>query len=247
MVRQSRPHPAPPSAVILTRPMAQSLRFASELMAHLPGLRPILSPLMVTEFLPFTLPCAPAALVLTSAVAVEALRQHPVDLPKTAYCVGRRTAAAAADLGLQAQSADGDAEALLALILARRPAPPLLHLHGAETRGSLAERLNSAGIETFSTVVYRQIAQPLCPEARAALVDDHALLLPVFSPRSARLLMAELAALPVRASLHLVAISPETAASLRDCPHASLTIAAAPDAASMLRAMAWLEQGGARD
>lgn len=247
MVRQSRPHPAPPSVAILTRPLAQSMRFAAEMARCLPGVHPILSPLMVTEFLPFTSPCKPTALILTSAAAVEALRRNPVALPDTAFCVGRHTAAAAAELGLRAQSADGDAEALLALILTHNPAPPLLHLHGAEIRGNLAERLNTAGIETFSAVVYRQIAQSLGLEARAALVADAPLLLPVFSPRSARILAAELAARPVHAPLHLVAISPETAAQLRGCPHESLTVAARPDAPSMLEAMARLEQGGARD
>ena len=247
MVRQSRPHPAQPRVVILTRPMAQSARFAAELAQRLPELHPILSPLTLTEFLPFAPPCQPSALILTSATAVEALRRNPVALPDIAYCVGRRTAAAAVELGVRAVSADGDAEALLALILARNPAPPLWHLHGEETRGNLAERLNSAGIETVSNVAYRQIPQALTPEARAALAGDAPVLLPVFSPRSAALLVAELRCLSVRAPLHFAAISTEAAAPLRDFPHKRLAIAATPDASAMLEAMVRLEQGGARD
>ncbi|MFD1807862.1 uroporphyrinogen-III synthase [Gemmobacter lanyuensis] len=83
--------------------------------------------------------------------------------------MGARTAAEAQALGLEAQSADGDAEALVRLILSDAPPPPLLHLHGAETRGEIAQRLNSAGLETFSQVIYCQKPQPLADPAIAAL------------------------------------------------------------------------------
>lgn len=236
MVRQSRPF-----VVILTRPAEQGARFARDLAARAPDLRQIVSPLMAPEFLPFDLPDRPvSALILTSVTAVQALQRNGGALPARAYCVGARTAAEAQALGLEAQSADGDAEALVRLILSDAPPPPLLHLHGAETRGEIAQRLNSAGLETFSQVIYCQKPQPLADPAIAALRGAEPVFLPVFSPRTAQILADELDRIGAIAPLRFAAISEATAAPLRRFESARLDIAAAPQADAMLAALARL-------
>ena len=228
MVRQSTPPPVP--TVIVTRPAPGDARFA----ALLPGLRVICAPILAPHFLPVTLPKGLAGLILTSAHAVTALRPHAATLPPRAWCVGAATAAAAAGLGLHTQHpmGRGDAESLLALILEARPAGPLLHACGAETRGNLAARLTEAGIATQALPVYDQVPQALSAPAIAALQGTDPVILPVFSPRSARLLTAELASIGPRAPIWLVAISDAAAAPLAG--HAAqLVTAHNPDAAAM--------------
>jgi uroporphyrinogen-III synthase len=95
-------------------------------------------------------------MIFTSETAVEAARRIVADgtvLPTRAFCVGRQTALAAASAGFDPISADGNAEALIALVTAQSPPGPLLHMHGRDTRGTVGESLQSAGIETLSLEV----------------------------------------------------------------------------------------------
>jgi len=128
-----------------------------------------------------------SAVIFTSATAVEAVAHLAGSLPNLAYCVGRQTAARAEAAGFRTLSADGDADQLLALILADPPGGRLLHLRGEVVRGDLEERLNLARIETVSVAVYRQNPLPLSAEARAVLAAPGVVIVPLFSPRSATL------------------------------------------------------------
>ncbi len=241
MARQSTPGPAtlgPPIPVLLTRPQAQSQTFAAALQARFGDrLRPVLAPLMAPVFLAPALPTGPfAAVIFTSATGVEAGRS--LDLPKRAWCVGAQTAARARAAGFQALSADGDAAALVAAILADPPTGRLLHLRGEEVRGDVADMLNSAGLETFSAVVYRQDPQPLTSEARAVLAENGPVIVPLFSPRTGALFRQ---ALPddLRADLHFVAMSEAVADAVAGLA-GTVVIARRPDADAMLDAVAVL-------
>lgn len=237
MSRQSRPR------VIVTRPADQGAAFAARLADALPQAEVIVAPLMAVQVLRPVLPAgAFAAVIFTSGNAVRAVAG--MDLPRRAYCVGAQTARAAAAAGFDAVSADGDAQALLALIATQPPGGPLLHLHGAETRGDVAARLTAAGIPAQGLVVYRQNAQPLSPQALGALAGDAPVILPVFSPRSAALLVAAVG--QPRAPLFAAAISPAAAAPLRDLPLIRLEIAESPDAAAMVAAVGRLLQAAGR-
>lgn len=223
--------------VLLTRPAAQSARFAADLRARHPDLTLLTSPLLTPTFLSPDLPdTAFTALILTSETAVRAARLLP-GLPIHAFCVGTRTARAATAAGFAATSADGDVTALFTLITTLRPKGPLLHLHGRDTTGDLGARLNSAGIETVSVPAYDQTLQPLSPQATALLRSTTPILAPVFSPRSARALASECARIHATAPLTVVAISPAAAAAFPDA-----IIAATPDAAAVLQAItSWLK------
>jgi uroporphyrinogen-III synthase len=235
MARQSRPAVMPP--FLLTRPNAQGDRFADALRARFgPDLRIVTSPLMVRHDLTPALPDDVAGLIFTSETGVAALgRLRPAEgLP--AWCVGDRTAQAARQAGYEARSAAGDATALVALILAEAPPGPLLHARGEDSRGAVAERLTAAGIPTTEALVYAQRPKPLTAEARRLLEGADAVILPLFSPRTALLLAAELAAGPALAPLWIVALSPavaEAAAPLAPARHA---VAATPDAVALLDA-----------
>jgi uroporphyrinogen-III synthase len=235
MARQSAP--SAPVPVLVTRPFPEARAFAAALTRRFgPRVRPILAPLMATEHLSPTLPPGRfAGVIFTSAAAVEAALSMGADLPKDAWCVGRKTADRAAAAGFNARSADGDADALVAAILADPPQGRLLHLRGEDVRGEVAERLTSAGTETFSLTVYRQIARPLPPEGVALLGTLGPVILPVFSPRSAALFRA---AMPggSRATLVLVAMSNTVAEAALPIPHLALVTASGPTAEAMLDA-----------
>ncbi|MEY4982975.1 MAG: hypothetical protein RIR62_1241 [Pseudomonadota bacterium] len=235
MTPQSRALP-----VLLTRPEAAGDRFAAELAAAFgDGLVVVTSPLLAPHFLMPALPQA-EALVLTSETAVAAavrLRDAGARLPPRAWCVGDRTAEAARAAGFGATSAKGDADALVALILSTGGRGPFLHLHGAETRGDVVGRLQAAGLSATGVVVYDQRPMALTDAARALLDATGPVLVPLFSPRTAAL-FAETA--PHRAALWVAALSPAVSGALGALPVARRAIAARPDAAAMLAAIAAL-------
>lgn len=229
MARQSR---AP--IILLTRPLAQSQRFAAELAKSLgQGLHIVISPLMATEYLQPDLPAKSyTGIVLTSETAAVAAKPLCQRLPTRAYCVGDRTAVAARAAGFEAISAKGDAAALIAYLTTRQIAGPLLYLRGTDTRGNVAEMLTKGGIETDSRVIYDQRPLPLSVEATQFLRDTRPIILPLFSPRSAVLFRH---AYPrPNAPLLIAAMSAAVADAAQALTPTRLEIADRPDAAAMI-------------
>lgn len=242
MAAQSRTLPA----ILLTRPEEQSRRFAAALGPGAAG-RIVISPLMAPRFsAPVLGPGGFEALVLTSQAGAEAARRISAAgqaLPARAYCVGDSTAAAATAAGFEAISARGDAAALVALLLARRVPGPLLHLCGRDTAGAVAETLQAGGIPTVALLCYEQVAVPLSPSAITLLSGTKPVVVPLFSPRSARLFRAAAPAGPEAAPLLVAAMSAAVAAALPPLEPLRLVIAAEPTAAAMVAAVAALSQG----
>jgi uroporphyrinogen-III synthase len=222
--------------LLLTRPLDSAQDFAQA--ARDAGWKgPILiAPLMA--IVPRALPAGGldgvGSVILTSQHAVGALAQAPRDLPL--FCVGPRTVQAARAAGFsRIHQGAGDGAALLADLLAHPPAQPILHLHGAHLALDLAARLRDAGLRAQSAVVYTQDAVPLDAQGRACLADAGDVVIPVFSPRSARLLGAAVAQIPdLGAALHLLALSPAVAQALAEVPRASLRCADQPDGGALL-------------
>jgi uroporphyrinogen-III synthase len=175
----------------------------------------------------------------TGVAAAVAAFGGSARLPVDAWCVGDHTAKVARDAGFRAVSAGGDADALFAAIIARQPKGMLLHLHGQEVRGDLAQRLKNAGIETISSVVYRQTVRPLTPVAEAVLKDKRRVIVPLFSPRTAVLLCAEYRRIGGTAPMLPIALSPAVAAAF-DIEAFPCRIAARPDAGAMIDEIALL-------
>jgi len=234
MARQSEPQiPA-----LVTRPRAEGEAFAAALTARFaPRVRPVLTPLIAPRLLTPPIPDHDyAAVVFTSAQAVEAVRQLTATLPRLAWCVGRRTAAVATEAGFEARSTDGDAEALAKAILVDPPNGRILYLRGVDTRGNLLEILESFGIKTDVAIVYAQDPCRITFEALSLLRSVDPVLIPLFSPRTAALFRAELPA-DSSAKLHIAAMSGAVAEALGDLPRTALTIARQPDAPGMLDAV----------
>lgn len=226
----------------MTRPAAQSARFVERLQAMVPGrLMVVTSPLMAVEYLAPVLPDrAFVAVIFTSETAVGAAVRLGVALPRLAFCVGDRTAEVALAAGFDAHSAQGDADDLVPLILGAGLQGPILHLRGQDTRGQIAERLTSAGIEAVSVTCYRQAAQPLTDEAITLLQGESPVIAPLFSPRTATLFCAAYADAQGRAPVLVAAMSPAVASAIDGPPVAAMQIAARPDAQGMADAVAAL-------
>lgn len=235
MARQSIPKAVP---VLLTRPEAEAHAFASALIARFDRkLLTVIAPLMAPRFLSPPVPSDRfVGVVFSSASGVEGARRLGVNLPSLAYCVGRKTAATAKAAGFQARSADGNADALVAAILAERPMGKLLYIHGVDSRGEVAERLNTEGVTTVSLQAYIQVSHPLSVEAIALLRQSGDVILPLFSPRSA-VLFLEAKPTETQASLHIAAMSTAVAEALGDLPCSAIAVARKPDAEGMLDAV----------
>lgn len=230
-------NPAPPAPlVILTRPRAASERFAEALRAEVGPVRVAILPLLEIAPLIDRLDLdGVAALIFTSAAGVEVFAGLTPDRDLPAWCVGDRTAEAARQIGLKATSAGGDAGALVTLMAQAMPAGRLLHLHGAHTRGDVAERLSRKGLRAEARAIYDQVTVTPGDAFAAALAHDGPVIVPLFSPRSARV-YAEVAGSDATA-VQPVALSPAVRAALPGPLAARTVVAAAPDAPAMIRAV----------
>jgi uroporphyrinogen-III synthase len=229
------PMTSSPPTLLLTRPRRQSERFLSGCRAQAGFEFPVeIAPVIdiqATEAKPDLTQYA--GVVLTSE---NALINVPVTggRGKTAFCVGDATRAAAERMGFRSFSARGDSEALINLIVARRPRTPLLHMRGAHTRGDISKRLTAAGVKTDQIVVYRQIPMELKREVIARLQQTDRFVAPLFSPRSAAVLAAAIR----QTSLvpDIVAIS-QSAADSWDAASRTITVANRPDGRAMTEAV----------
>lgn len=231
------PDPIQRPGLILTRPAAQARRFAAAVEERVPGRFDIhVAP--VLEIVPVA--AAPdlgglSALLFTSENGVRqfADRWGRRDIP--ALCVGARSAEAAKNAGIgKVPSADGDAGDLAALV--RRVLPEgarILHLRGRHSTGALAEDLTVAGYDARDCVLYDQKPRALPADVRRLLGSSRRLLLPLFSPRTARLLAAGLGDLRPAGATALC-LSDAVAETLPDGVFSEVAIAARPDAAAML-------------
>lgn len=211
------PRPMTPP-LLLTRPEPDSRRVA----AMVPEFPAVISPILRIQPVPHDASrlAKAEALVFTSAHAV------PLAGPgrgRLALCVGGHTSQRAAAAGFRVVTGGGTAESLLPLIL--QADRPLLHPHGRH----LARRLPVQGI-----VVYDQVEQPLSPAARLLLAQPGPVVVPVFSPRSARLLSRQVAA--AAAPLWVAAISPAALAAWHG-PVVRRQIADTPSLAGMVAAI----------
>ena len=190
--------------LLLTRAAAQSAAFAAVLAQRLPGrFAPIVvAPLL--EIAPLGVPVeldGVSGLLFSSANGVEAFAAASAERSLPALCVGEMTAAAARARGFAARSADGDVHALAALAAeAWQPGQgPLLHVRGRHAAGDLVGALAARGIPVQAAELYDQVPQPLSPDARALIAAGAAAVVPLFSPRTARVFARETADLDLSA------------------------------------------------
>ena len=214
--------------LILTRPRAQSERFAAELQARF---EIVIAPLF--EIAPIKVPDLSGidAVILTSE---NGARSQASLAGVTAFCVGPRTAKVAQAQGANARDMGGTAESLIAALIAERPDGHLLHLRGRHARGDIAARLTAAGLHCDEQIVYEQVVCPFPEDLAAELARGSPDIVPLFSPRSAQYFAAVCPSAP-RATL--VCLSEAVAAGLDRTAYSSVEICAAPNGKSMEQAL----------
>lgn len=162
------------------------------------GFTALVDPLLEIRFLEPTVDLAGvAALAFTSANGVEAFARLSAARDLPVFAVGEATARAARSMGFaEPVSADGDVEALAALI-ARTRTGPVLCVGASEPAADLPALLESAGISARALAVYAARDRPPAAETLARLAGLGAVLL--HSPRAARGLAAVLERVPAPA------------------------------------------------
>ncbi len=225
MARQSRP-----PRLILTRPRAQAERFAASLTLDI---EVVIAPLIDIVWRDLGAIDPVSSFILTSENGALALRGQPVS-GRVAYCVGARTKAVAASLGLEAVDMGGTADHLVAGLLADRPKGPLIHLRGAHARGDIAERLRADGLICEDRVVYDQHAQAFPTELAAGLGQGAPDFVALFSPRTAQLFARACAAAP---QAEMLCLSHAVAEMLDPHAYGRVEVAANPTAQALAEAL----------
>jgi uroporphyrinogen-III synthase len=222
--------------LLLTRPEAAARDFLRSLPENVVArFNVLVSPLFDYAPVPHA-PVDPGAdVILTSAAAV------PYAGPgrgRTAWCVGDRTTSAAQEGGFEARNARGNAEDLVTLILHERPLGPLVHLRGEDSRGHIRDRLLAAGLSCEERVVYAKVPKTLTRQARGALMGNTTVVLPLFSPETARLLYGQG---PFAARLIVLAMSGAVAEAAGPLHAARVEVADTPSLAGMVGRVATLD------
>lgn len=228
---------AAPITLLLTRPQAQSARFAQAFAARFGADFPVvISPLQ--EIVPNDTKIALdgiTGLIFSSENGVESFANHSRGRRFSAYCVGERTAQAARKRGLDVRFVAANADALVAEVGAHRPGGRLLHLRGKHARGAVAERLEEAGQACGAAVIYDQIRQKPSQSAQETLAGKGAVLTPLFSPRSAVLFTEVAQGTP--APLFLATMSAAVTQAWNGPEPCALEQAETPGATAMLDAL----------
>jgi uroporphyrinogen-III synthase len=221
--------------LLLTRPQKDAQAFAQEVLSHQPAAQILISPVLtITPIGALPDLSAYAAVVFTSRHAVACFAHAHIPKKMTCFAVGEATAEAAKKLGFSVINSAGAAQDLILLVQKTGAAGPLIHPHGQHARDQIAAPLTKKGIPCAECVIYDQIETPLSVQARALLTQPQALLVPVFSPRSARLLQRYG---PLPNGSEIIAISQTVAACFSTQPHIKTTVACHPNRGAMLKAV----------
>lgn len=222
-----------PTTVLISRPMTDAEALKQAVLSMDSEAQVVLAPAI--EIVPMAYDVLDErfdALILTSKHAAAAAAAIAPDA--RVFCVGDTTAQAAVDLGLKTTSAAGNAQTLIDLVR-KSEVSKALYLRGAHVHTDLETELNSAGIETKSTIVYRQSDCVFSPQILHDIAQAPTLLVPVYSARSAKIVSQNLAGFA--GQITLVAISEHAVTGWSGPePHYVVT-ANAPNSAAMLEAI----------
>ena len=229
----------------MTRPLGAAERFVAGLPDELRArLNPVYSPLIGIEAIAGEIDFADArGIIFTSSngVAIAACLTRQRNLP--CYCVGKATRDAARRAGWRAENTGRDAAGLISSLLRQAPAGPLLHLRGRQARGDVAARLTAQGLPVREQVIYDQPLRELNDLALRAMAMKSPVIVPLFSPRTAR----QFANLVTgQAPLFLAALSSAVAEPLKSLVYNRLVISSQPDAKGMAQAVAMLTNNAKR-
>jgi uroporphyrinogen-III synthase len=239
-------------AVVVTRPHPDNEATAARLRAS--GHEVLLAPML--RFEPVAFRDDPDAdydaVIVTSANALRAIKQQPVDsrlfkLPL--FAVGDHTAAAAGRAGFaNVISAAGDATALRDVVLAqlwpkrsKKKPNALLYLAGADLSRDLAGELKADGFDVMTRTTYRMAALASLPrDVVEAFAENRVEAVLHYSGRSAQAFVDAARADGVEISALAIpqcCISVTVASILRDAGASQVLVAASPDENALFGAL----------
>ena len=222
--------------ILITRPEASAVSFADQLRLRFGcDVKVILSPVLRIEFCG-TLPdmANVKTLLFTSRNGVAAFLAKTARKDIPCICVGEATAGFARAHGLPATASTGSGDDLVKHVISNHESGPCLHVRGEHGVGEISLRLTKAGIPTAETILYQQVQHPLTDEACELLTGSNPVILPLFSPRTARLLFSEI---KISAPVTVVAFSANVANEVPNALSNSVLVARQPDVAAMIRAI----------
>lgn len=214
--------------LILTRPLPAARRVLENVEETFGQPVPhVFSPIIQIEAFSAwpTLPCGVEA-ILTSEHAVQGDLKGII-----AHCVGARTAEAAKARGAKVLTTSMNAEELLSALKARNA--DYVHLCGSHKAVDITAHLTALGHSCRDHQVYAQVTQPLSERARMALEGEDPALLPLFSPRSARLVGEGI--VKPGAQLHVIGMSDAIANAWYDTTGTPAMVVEAPTGDAMVR------------
>ena len=225
--------------IILTRPKDGSDEFALDLGRALPDAQIVQHPLQQMSFRerPSIGVARYGSYVFTSAQGVDAALRW--NLPaKPCFCVGSKTAAAAGVIGGKVHDAKGTAQDLIHIMASEAVQGPALYISGTHISVDLVSSAAGVGVEIDRVIGYEQSAVDPDPALRALLSGGNPVILPLFSARSARLLLS---VEQPRPNWHIIAISQKVAAIFDNSGVKMVDVASCPDGPSMKSAVchAW--------
>lgn len=223
-----------PVTILITRPEESAKAFERALRGVLGNeANIVVSPVLRIEMTHDPVPLGQAkTLIFTSSHAVRAFAQLSEARDFTCYTVGDSTSATARDAGFQVTEGGGTAEQLFERLVSDMPATPCLYLRGNHVAQDLSGMLNSAGLVNEEHVIYSQVQCPLSPQARCCMDAGSRTVVPLFSPRSARLFF-EMA--PETGPLWIAAMSDNVASVVPEGRAGRLEVALSPTFDAMLR------------
>ncbi|MFZ1725942.1 MAG: uroporphyrinogen-III synthase [Albidovulum sp.] len=229
--------------LLLTRPLAQSQRFAADFRARFGGDWPILcAPLTQLEFHEALIESQGIDdIVFTSQNGVVGFSRLTKDRSFRAWCVGNRTADAARMAGYDAVTGPGTAKALADRLIADGGVRRILYPRADDIAFDMSKYLNAAGIETVEALVYRQRPCPPTADAAALLAGNIPVLLPFFSRRAVEIFQKNYT--DTRSPILVAAISQAVADATDRMAKAACVVARNPDSDHMHAALAEILSG----
>lgn len=226
--------------MLVTRPEPDASETAVRLNAL--DIATLVEPLLVSETLATTLPDAKgfAALAVSSANALRALHERG-DVPRfqklPVFTVGDRTAAHARALGFaEVVSANGDLDALVALLAKAGLDGPILYPAARHQAGDLGKALAPHGIMVITASVYQMNPVERLSDAARAAVSDNAVGAALFySRRTAETFVKLTTGLAAATRIGVLCLSETIAAPLIAAHFVRVGLAEHPSEEAMLR------------
>lgn len=226
--------------IILTRPIDGSHDFATLLRSALPELQIAIHPLQDIAFAhrPNVDLDHFDGYLFTSRNGVIAGSRWTIP-PRHCFVVGAKTADAARAAGHSVVGISQTVQDLIATLPDNVVQGKYAYFHGRHITMDVAKSLQKTGINITPFIAYEQNAAPLSQAALNDLSRENPLILPLFSTRSAELLLRSNTP---RRNWHIVAISQKVAALFNKEEVKMIDVARWPDGPSMKTAVcqAWL-------